>query len=235
MLRRSNSGGVSTQRVMKKPSTLRGKHTQRIVLKAAEEVFARRGLHRSSVAQIAERAGVATGTFYVYFEGKEQLFLALVEDLGLRLEAYVTEQARARLESGAASRRRVVLEAFLDFVREHPHLYRLVRQSEDLEVEAPRAFYRRIATTWSRVLSDDMSQGDAAKTNPELLAWILMGVLHFVGMRYVEWQGEKGPLPDTLIDQVSAFIEAGVRRGAVPNAAPGAIEDDEPSGYTFFE
>lgn len=225
LMRRSNSPAVATQRVIKK-QTLRGQQTQRNVLQAAEEVFGRRGLQRSSVQQIAQRAGVATGTFYVHFESKEQLFLALVEDLGLRLETEVTEATRER----TGSRQRAVLETFLAFVRQRPHLYRLVRQAEDLDLDVYRGFYRRIATAWATALRDGMQHGDVPRANPEVLAWILMGVLHFIGMRFVEWEDDAD---EALLDEVSAFIEAGLRRRSpLPSAAP--RRDGEDGGYTFF-
>ena len=49
-------------------------------LDAGVWVFARKGYRQSGVSDIVARAGVARGTFYLYFESKQQLFLAIVED-----------------------------------------------------------------------------------------------------------------------------------------------------------
>ena len=48
------------------------------LLAAAASVFAQQGYHAATVAAIARRAGVATGTFYLYFPSKEQCFAQLI-------------------------------------------------------------------------------------------------------------------------------------------------------------
>ncbi len=55
------------------------------LLAAATWVFARKGYRRAGVSDIIARAGVARGTFYLYFESKEQVFLAIVEDFHGRI------------------------------------------------------------------------------------------------------------------------------------------------------
>ena len=55
------------------------------ILDAAIWVFARKGYRRASISDVIERAGVARGTFYLYFDGKEQIFLAIVEDFHARV------------------------------------------------------------------------------------------------------------------------------------------------------
>lgn len=53
------------------PKTRRGKKTLDKILAAAEEVFGEKGYYEASVTEIAQRAGIATGTFYLYFEEKK--------------------------------------------------------------------------------------------------------------------------------------------------------------------
>ena len=49
------------------------------ILTAAKEVFAERGYSGAGVADIIDRAGVARGTFYLYFESKRSVFAALID------------------------------------------------------------------------------------------------------------------------------------------------------------
>jgi AcrR family transcriptional regulator len=75
--------------------------TRAEVLDAAERVFARDGLRGASVEKIALEAGYSTGAIYSSFKGKEDLFLALVEErIDPRL-ARVYEAAEAELAAGA--------------------------------------------------------------------------------------------------------------------------------------
>lgn len=49
------------------------------ILDAALAVFSKAGFHKARIEDIAERAGVAKGTVYLYFPGKKELFCALIE------------------------------------------------------------------------------------------------------------------------------------------------------------
>ena len=53
--------------------------THAALLDAAERLFSERGYKRTSVAQIAEHAGVSRPTFYVYFSSREEIFRALAQ------------------------------------------------------------------------------------------------------------------------------------------------------------
>lgn len=49
------------------------------IVQAAGRVFSERGYHDSSIADVIEAAGISRGTFYLYFDSKEALFLELME------------------------------------------------------------------------------------------------------------------------------------------------------------
>jgi hypothetical protein len=54
---------------------------RRRILQAAVKVFARKGYFAARVAEIAQRAGVADGTIYLYFRGKEDILVSLFDEL----------------------------------------------------------------------------------------------------------------------------------------------------------
>lgn len=87
------------------------------LLDCGEREFVRYGLRRARVEDIARGAGIAKGSFYTFFESKEELFLALI----VRLER--TE--RAKLVEGImalppADRLSALVEAMTEFIRERP-------------------------------------------------------------------------------------------------------------------
>ncbi len=51
----------------------------RSILEAAAEVFAEKGYRQSSVSDMVQRAGIARGTFYLYFDSKREVFLKLIQ------------------------------------------------------------------------------------------------------------------------------------------------------------
>ena len=59
--------------LINKPKTKRGRETLNRILSAAAQVFYEKGYHSASINDITRLAGVASGTFYVYFDGKYNL------------------------------------------------------------------------------------------------------------------------------------------------------------------
>jgi AcrR family transcriptional regulator len=54
---------------------------QKQILSAAMEVFSRKGYAAATMPEIAESAGVAAGTIYIYYPGKRELFIAVIQSL----------------------------------------------------------------------------------------------------------------------------------------------------------
>jgi AcrR family transcriptional regulator len=74
------------------PKASRGRVARRQqLLDAAAWIFARKGYRAAAVSDIVDRAHVARGTFYLYFDGKEQVFLAIVDDFHERIKAMLEE------------------------------------------------------------------------------------------------------------------------------------------------
>jgi AcrR family transcriptional regulator len=67
-------------------------NTRERLLSAARSVFASSGFHGASVEEIASEAGFSTGALYSNFEGKEDLFLVLMER---EIEEHAQEISRA--------------------------------------------------------------------------------------------------------------------------------------------
>ena len=60
-----------------------------IVLRHAKEVFSEKGYHRAKISDIIQRAGIARGTFYLYFENKRDVFESILDHLLARLEQII--------------------------------------------------------------------------------------------------------------------------------------------------
>lgn len=69
------------------------------ILEAALRVFADQGYHAASISDIVKAAGVARGTFYLYFDGKQQIFLQLLDDL---LETFRSSVKGVDIDKGSA-------------------------------------------------------------------------------------------------------------------------------------
>ncbi|UTX52361.1 TetR/AcrR family transcriptional regulator [Leucobacter aridicollis] len=193
-----------------RPLTKRGLATRRRILEAAEDVFAELGYHEASIVKVTERAGVALGTFYLYFDSKQSIFEALVIDLNDRVRQSMTESM-----AGAANRieaERGGFEGFFRFTAKHPALYRVVREAEFVSPETMRLHYERIVAGYTAGLQAAQSAGDIDPTlDPEIAAWALMGLGELIGMRYILWERDAdGTAPDRIaphvLDSMMQFI-----------------------------
>lgn len=99
------------------------------ILEVAREHFERFGYKRAVIDQIVRDVGIAKGTFYLYFDGKEQLFFELVNQL--RQKAMEEFLAAVEQETTVAGKLRTMIRMSLDAFHEYPLLARLV--SDDPE------------------------------------------------------------------------------------------------------
>ncbi len=193
--------------------TPKGEATRRKLLAAAEQVFGTRRYHGAAISEITRLAGVAQGTFYVYFPNKLAIFRELVTDLSHSLRRNI-----AAAVAGLGDRvevERAGIRAFLSFVRKHRYLYRIVREAEAVDEDLYRWYYRKMAEGYSMGLAQAVAAGQVADLDPEAVAYALMGITDFLGMRWVLWEDREPP--EAVFEATMRFIE----RGLAPNAAGG--------------
>jgi AcrR family transcriptional regulator len=171
------------------PVTARGEATRRRILDAAEAVFGAKGYHAASVTEITQRAQVAQGTFYLYFHSKREIFLKLVEDLGRGLRT--TLSAATHGVEGRLELERVGFEAFFGFARAHRQLYRIVQEADRLDQPTFQEYYAQLARPYARGLQRAMEAGEIRKMDPEALAYALIGIGHFLALRWLVWPDEE--------------------------------------------
>ncbi|MEE1671144.1 TetR/AcrR family transcriptional regulator [Streptomyces sp. NPDC003328] len=181
----------------------KGNRTRQRILDAAEAVFVELGYHDASIVKITEAAGVAQGTFYIYFPGKRELFEELVDDLNRRVRQAMTTAS----ESGGSrlAAERAGFAAYFAFVAEHPGLYRIMRQAEFVAPHQLRQHYDRIVSGYTKRLRAAMDSGEIPPGEPELMAWALMGLGEMVGMRWVLWHDNE-PVPEKVLADTASVV-----------------------------
>jgi AcrR family transcriptional regulator len=186
-----------------RPLSSRGAATRGRLLESAERIFAELGYHDASIVKITEAAGVAQGTFYLYFASKKDLFDELVLDLNHRVRQAMTEAAD---QGGTRAEKELLgFGAFFRFTAEHPALYRIIRQAEFVSPETLHEHYRRLTNGYVAGLRQAMADGEIDDGDPEVLAWALMGIGELVGMRWILWAGQE-QVPAEVFDELARVI-----------------------------
>jgi AcrR family transcriptional regulator len=131
------------------------------ILRAATEVFARRGFPGTDVQVVADRLGLSKGTIYRYFPTKQVLFLAAA-DRGMRLLNEKTSGAAAAAGDPLAKIIHAT-HAYLQFFDEHPQFVELIIQerAEFRDRKRPTYFVHRDANIgpWRKLLSSMIAGG----------------------------------------------------------------------------
>src|SRR3982750_1916963 len=157
----------------KTPRTPRGERTMRKSLDAARDEFGERGFSESSIVGITQRAGVALGTFYTYFDSKESVFQALVHDMSEQVRDHVAPAFQGATDALDGERR--ALESFLNFAREHRDVYRIIDEAEFVEPAAYRDHYEttaaRIAARFKAAREKGEMRRDLTDDDLDVVAW----------------------------------------------------------------
>jgi AcrR family transcriptional regulator len=191
----------------KTPRTERGRRTLRVILDAAAEEFGERGFHEAAIARIAQRAGVAIGSFYTYFDSKEAVFRALVGDMSAQVRDTVAPVILAAPDR--LSGERAGIAAFIGFVRRHKALYRIIDEAAFVAEDAYRRHYNEIAEGYAASLAQAFGRGELSDGDMMVRAWAIMGMNVFLGLRFGVWDESSDPAQ--IADAAAALIGEGLR------------------------
>lgn len=194
----------------KTPRTARGERTLRKILDAARAEFGERGFSDSSIVSITQRAGVALGTFYTYFDSKETVFQALVRDMSTQVRDFVAPFIGEATDSLDGERR--ALESFLRFAGAHRDVYRIVDEAEFVVPGAYREHYETTAARIAARLAAGRDKGEIRSSfsdrDLEIVAWAMMGANVFLGLKFAVWSSAA---PARVAEVTSRLLRPGLK------------------------
>ncbi len=188
---------------------------RRRIIDAAVDVFADKGFFGARVSEIAERAGVADGTIYLYFKSKDEILISLFEEkMAEILERFVN--MLSEVHDTEEKMRRYIIE-HLTLVAEQPRLMQVLtvelRQSARFMKDyAPHAFAKYLALVGS-ILEEGQKKGVFRKNlDPSIFRRALFGAIDEISLEWV-LRGKEASLPSPVVvgEQISEFILRGLR------------------------
>ncbi len=147
------------------------------ILKAAIKVFADRGFSQSTIAQIAQQAGVADGTIYLYFKNKDDILVQFYE----RMTEHVSERFHAAVKEGTTA-----IEKLYNLVRAHLEVFQsqasgaIVYQSEThLQWRLVQEPTRQMSKMYREVISKLVALGQQEGTiRPDLYVGLVKRLIN---------------------------------------------------------
>jgi AcrR family transcriptional regulator len=94
----------------------------RLLLDAAKELFFDKGYKEATIEMITERAGVSTGTFYLYFKNKREIYMTLYAD-GIDIFHAMAEEAISWPGMSALARLSAIAHAYYRFYKEYTEYF----------------------------------------------------------------------------------------------------------------
>jgi AcrR family transcriptional regulator len=163
---------------------------RRRLLEAADTLIHEQGFPSLRIEEVVERAELSIGTFYLYFESKDDLFINLV------IES--TGELRRRLEAASKTTGTVlqrllghVLDTYLDFVKEHERGFLYYHNVGHVDTTVgPLSVWacNQCASTLRPLLEEGMAQGEIRRTDPELLAQAMVGLTQHIAGYWLQHQ-----------------------------------------------
>ncbi len=182
------------------------------VLAVAAKVFAEKGYRAANVTDIVTGAGIGRGTFYLYFNSKQDVFLAIVEKYFSDLVDILAEN-RKRLDTETQGGGRALgtwrgnMLRFLEYHRDNPDITSIIYRDA---LGSDEHFASRVAelnAIAKRQLLEEFRSlektGVLRECNLELVVTIIMGSLINVIMRHIV--GGEGPGLEDIVDEFMQY------------------------------
>jgi AcrR family transcriptional regulator len=192
---------------VKRKLTPRGTERRQQILKESARLFAERGYHPTSVAEIVESLGVGKGVFYWYFESKEDLFLEILASSSQDLRRL--QQAAIGDEPDPLRRIEVGIRASLQWFRDNRHLFNLSQfaATEERFAAVLRQNDAVAIDDITRHLKEAMADGSIPDQDPTMLAHALVGATRHLARTYL-YHGDE-PV-EAVADVAVRFVLAGL-------------------------
>jgi AcrR family transcriptional regulator len=161
------------------------------IIEAAARLFADLGYNECEMERVASEIGIAKGTLYLYFKGKQELFYACV-DLGMgQMQQAVLGASQHTADP--FERISLAIRAYLDFFEQHPQYVELVIQERAIfkDRKRPTYFVYRDANVgvWRELYRSLIASGHLRADLPveqilDTVGYLLYGTMftnHFIG------------------------------------------------------
>ena len=179
------------------------------LLDAALEVFARKGYEDARVEDVCQAAGSARATFYRHFSGKEEAFVALVERLGVELDAMATAVEPVRPDAAGRDALRRLIDRSLAVSERWSPIIEVLNVPRRLPPSARRAA-QGIAASVNHTVGRALRDGLPAGMDPDTAALAVTALIDGVGHQIRTWDLplDRDEVVDSLTELASQMLHA---------------------------
>ncbi len=178
-----------------------------LIVLAAERIFRQHGYHAASITDIIDAAGISRGSFYLYFDSKDAVFLQLIE----RFVGFITEALQVVDPKLPEPAKRILenVQRVVDVAFDHPDLTMVVlRESRGLNAQVDAKLDRLYGLLHEMVegaLVNGDKSGLTRKVNEAVVATALIGAFKEVFLWHLALPVAETPEREVLAESLFEF------------------------------
>jgi AcrR family transcriptional regulator/predicted DNA-binding transcriptional regulator AlpA len=156
------------------------------IIRAAIEVFTQKGYHNAKVNDITDQAGISTGTFYVHFKNKRDLFIEVVEEVFRQIVGDAARNIKGEKDLGKRLiiRGRTFFENHTRYAEILNQLRAEIASDEAWPQEKVNRMYKALTGPVIKEANEGIEKGQMRKEiDPELMAFALTGMIEVLSFR----------------------------------------------------
>ncbi len=188
------------------------------LMAAATRVFAEKGFHDTKVSDIVARAGVAQGTFYLYFKSKNDVFFRLVSSCCERVlnKVGAASEARAHVTNAAESRANSLrfLTGLFQLLEQERSVLRLILANptgidpaiDKMLISLKEALVERVRQN----LEKGIAAGYLRPSNTTIVAEAVVGMVYHLAFEQFVRGRDLGVSLDEVVKEVVTFEHDGL-------------------------
>jgi AcrR family transcriptional regulator len=179
------------------------------ILAAARRLFSRKGYHGTTIREIADEAGLLSGSLYAHIQSKEDLLFEIADE---GAQAFLAAAASVAGRPGSTAERiREGLRAHVRVVAEHLEAAKVFFHEWQALSDERRAIIQRkrdeYEAYWARLLADGIEEGSLRGDDPKFARLLLLSAANWV----YQWYRPDGALkPEEIADRFWQLLMDGL-------------------------
>jgi AcrR family transcriptional regulator len=172
--------------VQKTVTTTREKELKRQeIIRQAITIFSQKGYHQTKIADITSSLKISTGTFYLYYQNKRDLFIEVIDNVFRNIvgEAAVAIKGENDFIERLKIRGRVFYKNYTKYSEILNQLRAELASEEKWPEEKNKKIYHGLTQPVRREIETAIKEGIIREIDPDLLAYALTGLIEIMSLR----------------------------------------------------
>lgn len=186
---------------LEEPDMIECKTSRCKLINAGIKLFGEKGYYNVNIYDITKEAGYAVGTFYIYFNSKEEFLSSIVDIISKNTRRFLSLNSKETLNRLEKELRGIYL--FLFFFSHNKSYYEIVREAEFVVNESVKRYYDNFERGYQNNL-DNIKIEDKS-----LIANFLMGFSHYLGIEKLFLENVTDE--KVIIKEVSDYFKNGIK------------------------